>query len=66
VNGWRKSPERWRKSSHSAANGCCVETCYHDGHIQVRDSKNPGGPRLTFTPAAWAAFIAAVKDGRIT
>jgi hypothetical protein len=56
----------WRKSSFSTANGCCVETRRHGGHVQVRDSKNPNGPRLTFTPADWAAFIAAVKDGRIT
>ncbi|WP_159072324.1 DUF397 domain-containing protein [Streptomyces sp. CMB-StM0423] len=27
----------------------------------MRDSKDPRGPRLAFTPAAWDAFVAAVK-----
>ncbi|MGY0060772.1 DUF397 domain-containing protein [Streptomyces sp. LZ34] len=26
--------------------------------ITVRDSKNPGGPRLHFTATAWRAFLA--------
>ena len=29
--------------------------------IAVRDSKDPDGPRLIFTPAAWAAFTAAIR-----
>jgi hypothetical protein len=28
----------------------------------VRDSKDPEGPQLTFTPAAWTAFLTAVKE----
>ncbi len=31
--------------------------------IAVRDSKDPGGPVLDFTPAEWRAFIAGVRDG---
>lgn len=27
------------------------------GRVLVRDSKDTTGPVLTFTPAAWAAFI---------
>ncbi|QKW20187.1 DUF397 domain-containing protein [Kitasatospora sp. NA04385] len=26
---------------------------------RVRDSKDPHGPHLEFTPAAWAAFVTA-------
>ncbi|MFC5885283.1 DUF397 domain-containing protein [Kitasatospora sp. CM 4170] len=29
----------------------------------VRDSKDPEGPRLRFTPAAWQAFVTAAVDG---
>ena len=29
----------------------------------VRDSKNPDGAVLAFTPAQWEAFIAGIKDG---
>lgn len=32
------------------------------GHA-VRDSKDPSGPVLRFTPAEWAAFTAGVRDG---
>jgi Domain of unknown function (DUF397) len=31
--------------------------------VVVRDSKNPDGPALTFTPDEWAAFVAGAKNG---
>ena len=34
-----------------------------DHVITIRDGKNPGGPKLVFTPAEWDAFVAGVKDG---
>jgi hypothetical protein len=52
----------WRKSSRSGATGACVEVCVVDGAVLIRDSKNPNGPVLTFTQAAWAEFVAAVAD----
>jgi hypothetical protein len=49
---------QWIKSSYSTADGpSCVEVAAVPEHILVRDSKNPTGPRLTLTPAAWAAFL---------
>jgi hypothetical protein len=54
----------WRKSTRSANAGNCVEVAeLHDGHRAVRDSKDPNGPALIFTPAEWAAFTAGVRDG---
>ncbi|WP_340137767.1 DUF397 domain-containing protein [Bailinhaonella thermotolerans] len=29
----------------------------------MRDSKNPDGPVLAFTPSEWEAFTLGVKDG---
>ena len=55
----------WFKSSYSAGSSTdCVETARQDGML-VRDSKDPHGPNFSFTPAAWASFIAAVKAGRV-
>ena len=34
-----------------------------DGHVAMRDGKDPDGPVLVFTPGEWAAFTAGVRDG---
>ncbi|KOG41604.1 DUF397 domain-containing protein [Streptomyces decoyicus] len=48
----------WRKSSYSTGDGPdCVEVATTPGTILIRDSKNPDGPRLTFTPTTWADFL---------
>lgn len=52
----------WRKSILSG-DGECVEVAVVDGAVGVRDSKNPGGPHLTFTAGEWSAFIRGVKTG---
>jgi hypothetical protein len=31
--------------------------------VAVRDSKDPDGPALIFTPDEWHAFAAGMKDG---
>jgi hypothetical protein len=54
----------WIKSSYSFANGnCCEVADLPGGDIGVRDSKEPGGPVLRFTPAEWRAFIDGAKAG---
>ncbi|GIG91055.1 DUF397 domain-containing protein [Plantactinospora endophytica] len=48
---------RWRKSSRSNNQGNCVEVADNvPGVVGVRDSKDPSGPALTFTPDAWRTF----------
>ena len=53
----------WRKSSYSGDNGGdCVEVARDiPGDIAVRDSKDPDGPRLIFTPADWQTFTRQLK-----
>ncbi|MFC5187280.1 DUF397 domain-containing protein [Actinomadura harenae] len=53
----------WRKSSHSTAQGeeCVEVTSLSQDTIGVRDSKDPEGPRLTLTPAAWRALAHRTK-----
>ena len=53
----------WRKSSRSGDQGNCVEARYVDGHVEVRDSKDPDGAVLRFTPEEWVAFVGGVRDG---
>jgi hypothetical protein len=58
----------WLKSSYSGSNGgSCVEWAptrvSATGEVPVRDSKDPQGPTLAFSPVAWAAFVTAVKAG---
>ncbi len=54
----------WHKSSRSGSGNECVEVAtLTGGGWAVRDSKDPSGPALRFTPAEWAAFTAGVNDG---
>ncbi|AXO35548.1 DUF397 domain-containing protein [Micromonospora chalcea] len=57
------SGARWRKSTRSGGNGGnCVEVAGNlPGVVGVRDSKDPAGPVLTFTPAAWTRFLTSTR-----
>lgn len=59
------SPAAWRKSSYSndGTGGNCVEVAQLSGLVTVRDSKNPDGPLLVFTPAEWSAFLDGIRAG---
>jgi hypothetical protein len=53
----------WYKSSHSGQNGACIEVARGVSDVVgVRDSKDPDGPKLAFTPQGWQAFIQRVRS----
>jgi hypothetical protein len=56
----------WRTSSFSSANGGqCVEVASNmPGFVVVRDSKDPHGPALVYSPAQWQEFAAGVRAGK--
>ncbi len=57
----------WRKSGLSMSNSHCVEIkVAADGSVLIRDSKDPSGPVLTFTPAEWEAFSGGVAAGHFS
>jgi hypothetical protein len=56
----------WVKSSRSFSNGNCVEVAnLPGGDIGVRNSRDPGGPALRFTPGEWGAFVGRARLGEI-
>ena len=56
---------QWRKSTYTGSNGGnCVEVAGNlPGIVAVRDSKDPDGPKLVFSPDEWRAFTAGVRGG---
>lgn len=56
----------WRTSSRTYGGGNCVEVAARTGdYVNVRDSKNPQGAMLRFTPVQWNAFVAGVRGGSL-
>ncbi|WP_227985064.1 DUF397 domain-containing protein [Nocardia spumae] len=60
------SEANWFKSSRSGGAKECVEVAFLDGGLTgVRDSKNPAGPALFFTPGEWDAFVKNASYGAL-
>ncbi|WP_344302335.1 DUF397 domain-containing protein [Paractinoplanes deccanensis] len=62
---YRTEELRWHRSRHCSG-GTCVEVARAGDNILVRDSKDPRGAVLSFTPSEWRAFIEGVKRGELS
>ncbi|MCT2278922.1 DUF397 domain-containing protein [Micromonospora chalcea] len=52
---------QWRKSTRSGTNGACVESRHADQAVEVRDSKDAGGPVLRFGREPWRLFLRTLR-----
>ncbi|GHJ37995.1 DUF397 domain-containing protein [Streptomyces sp. TS71-3] len=54
----------WECPWSGPTGGQCVETKrLPDGRVAVRQSTDPGGPALIYTPQEMTAFVTGVKNG---
>ncbi|CBG69158.1 MULTISPECIES: DUF397 domain-containing protein [Streptomyces] len=54
----------WHRPWSDDAGGACVEVKkLADGRVAVRQSTDPDGPALLFTPREMTSFLAGVKAG---
>jgi hypothetical protein len=63
ASGSEPGSLEWRKAQRSMNNGACVELARTGGLIVIRDSKDPAGPVLMYTPAEFHAFLDGAKNG---
>lgn len=50
----------WHKSSYSGHEGACVEARLLDTAVEVRDTKDRGGPTLLVALAEWHRLLTNV------
>jgi Domain of unknown function (DUF397) len=53
----------WLKAQCSTPNGQCVEIASAGGKVAIRDSKDPDGPILVYTPREFSAFLEGARNG---
>ncbi len=51
------------QAPQGSGDGRRIEIAFVEGMIGMRDSADPDGPVLVFTPAEWDAFVGGVEDG---
>lgn len=53
--------DEWTRASRSVFEGQCVEAMATGDEVRLRDSQDPDGPVLHFSPGAWIEFIDGIK-----
>jgi hypothetical protein len=52
----------WRKSKASVGETECVEMASTQQSVLVRDSRDPVGAVLEFSPAQWSSFMRRIRE----
>ncbi|MFI9507442.1 DUF397 domain-containing protein [Nocardia sp. NPDC052566] len=53
----------WLRASDDPTEDGVEVAMLAEGHVALRDSRQPDGPVLIFTPGEWTAFTAGARDG---
>ncbi len=53
---------RWQNAS---ASGECADARWAGGWVEVRNSKDPDGPVIRYTPGEWRAFLSGVRNSEV-
>jgi hypothetical protein len=54
---------QWRKALRSLGNGNCVEVAPVTVGVLVRDSQDPRGPAINYSPDSWKSFVTQARTG---
>jgi putative methionine-R-sulfoxide reductase with GAF domain len=65
TNGWKSATCSGSTNCVQVrcGNGACVEARSAGAIVQVRDSKDPSGPILSFDADAWSDFLGGMRNG---
>jgi Domain of unknown function (DUF397) len=55
---------RWHKSTRCDANSC-VEVAVLPNVVAIRNSTDPDGPVLSFSPDVWRGFVESIRAGEL-
>jgi Domain of unknown function (DUF397) len=58
----RDSTLTWRKSKASVGANDCVEMTSTQRSVLVRDSRDPAGAVLEFSPGQWSGFMRRIRE----
>jgi hypothetical protein len=53
----------WRKAVRSVGNGNCVEVAPMAAGVVVRDSQDPDGLVIRYSPDSWESFVTRARSG---